>query len=193
MADYYPVLVRAIARLDNSNAQAREALYEHARAIVEAELRQQVPQKSAREIVREQAALEAAIRRVETELPSKPAVETGNNTNPPASATAELDGMLKSVGSMLLGMACIVAMLAFTAVLFIRGLVWVYAEVIGYPTLLAATTIVLCLFFLLSWTVLRKLRIEEVIRLSLFHVHRTPKKTASLAVSGPVAQLPLRQ
>jgi hypothetical protein len=192
MADFYPVLIRAVARLTNSNAQIREELYGHARAIVEAELRQQVPPKSEPEIARELAALETAIRRVEVELPLKAVLETGDTTKPPASAAAELDEVLKSVGAMLLGMACIVAVLAFTGVIFVRGLVWVYAKVIGYPTLLAATTAVLCLFVLLSWALLRKIRIEEVIRLLRRRAHGAPKKARGLAGSGQ-AQAPLRQ
>jgi hypothetical protein len=67
MADYYPVLARAVARLSINNAQARRDVYEHAQTIVIAELRRQDPQKSAPEIMRELAALETAIGRVEAE------------------------------------------------------------------------------------------------------------------------------
>jgi len=67
MADYYPVLARAVARLSINNAQARRDIYERAQTIVIAELRRQDPQKSAPEIMRELAALETAIRRVEAE------------------------------------------------------------------------------------------------------------------------------
>jgi hypothetical protein len=192
MADFYPVLTNAVARLQNSNAQVREELYQHARAIVETELRQQVPRKSARDIVREQAALEAAIRRVEAELHAKPAAPAGGAVAPPARAAADMNEVLKSVGIMLLGMTCIVAMLAFTAVLFIRGLIWVYAEVISYPTLFTAMAIVLCLLVLLYRTASRKIQIEEVIRQSLLRAHGAPRKTRHLALSGPAARLPLR-
>jgi hypothetical protein len=67
MADYYPVLARAVARLSINNAQARRDIYERAQTIVIAELRGQDPQKSAPEIMRELAALETATRRVEAE------------------------------------------------------------------------------------------------------------------------------
>ncbi len=66
MVDYYPVLARAVARLSINNAQARRDIYERAQTIVIAELRRQDPQKSAPEIMRELAALETAIRRVES-------------------------------------------------------------------------------------------------------------------------------
>jgi len=45
MADYYPVLARAVARLSINNAQARRDIYERAQTIVIAELRRQDPQK----------------------------------------------------------------------------------------------------------------------------------------------------
>src|SRR5271167_3268189 len=67
MVDYYPVLARAVARLSINNAQARRDIYERAQTIVIVELRRQDPQKSAPEIMRELAALETAIGRVEAE------------------------------------------------------------------------------------------------------------------------------
>lgn len=67
MADYYPVLARAVARLSINNAQTRRDIYERAQTIVIAELRRQDPQKSAPEIMRELAALETAIARLEAE------------------------------------------------------------------------------------------------------------------------------
>ena len=67
MADYYPVLARAGSRLASNDAQARREVYERAQAIAVAELRRQDLQISAPEIMRELAALETAIRRVEVE------------------------------------------------------------------------------------------------------------------------------
>ena len=67
MADYYPVLARAVSRLAINDAQARREVYERAQTIVIAELRRQDLQISAPEIMRELAALETAIRRVEAE------------------------------------------------------------------------------------------------------------------------------
>lgn len=77
MADYYPTLSRAVAGLPRNDAQARGDLYARARAIVADELRRRDRQDPAAAI-RERAALEAAIGKVEAELrlsgaPRKPA------------------------------------------------------------------------------------------------------------------------
>jgi len=71
MADYYTVLARAVVNLETGDDAAREELYERARSIIVTELRKQNPKISALAITREQAALEAAIRRLETELPPR--------------------------------------------------------------------------------------------------------------------------
>jgi hypothetical protein len=66
MADFYPVLARAVSRLADDGHQARQELYDHARTILVSQLRGRDSQISAYEIMREQAALETAIRQVET-------------------------------------------------------------------------------------------------------------------------------
>jgi hypothetical protein len=43
MADYYPVLARAVSSLAVNNAQTREELYEHARTVLVAELERNNP------------------------------------------------------------------------------------------------------------------------------------------------------
>jgi hypothetical protein len=67
MADYYPVLARAVASLPHNDAQARTELYARARTIVAEQLRQRDLQDPVWEMWREQASLDAAIRRVEAE------------------------------------------------------------------------------------------------------------------------------
>jgi hypothetical protein len=72
MADYYPILARAVSALATNNAQARQELYEHARAVFIAQLHRQDPQLSALESIRHSIAFETAILRVEAESQSMP-------------------------------------------------------------------------------------------------------------------------
>src|SRR5246127_4577958 len=68
MADYYPLIARAIAGLDpNAPGESRRALYERARAALIAQLRSVDPPLSESEITRERLSLEEAVRRVESE------------------------------------------------------------------------------------------------------------------------------
>ncbi len=68
MADYYPLIARAIAGLDaNASGEQRRALYERARAALIAQLRGVTPPLSESEITRERLTLEEAIRKVEQE------------------------------------------------------------------------------------------------------------------------------
>jgi hypothetical protein len=94
MADYYPILTRAVSKLAINNAQARRAVYESAHTILIGQLRQQKPQKSTPEILREQAALETAIRRVEEESASAQAHKLKglmpNGQTPPAVLGADI-------------------------------------------------------------------------------------------------------
>ncbi|HEV7877047.1 hypothetical protein [Bradyrhizobium sp.] len=68
MADYYPLIARAIAGLDASApGEQRRALYERARAALIAQLRGVQPPLSESEITRERLSLEEAVRKVESE------------------------------------------------------------------------------------------------------------------------------
>src|SRR5580692_2884437 len=68
MADYYPLIARAIAGLDPSApGESRRALYERARAALIAQLRSVEPPLSESEITRERLSLEEAVRKVEAE------------------------------------------------------------------------------------------------------------------------------
>src|SRR3954453_1294531 len=68
MADYYPLIARAIAGLDPSApGESRRALYERARAALIAQLRSVDPPLSESEITRERLSLEEAVRKVESE------------------------------------------------------------------------------------------------------------------------------
>src|ERR1700755_2961095 len=68
MADYYPLIARAVAGLDPSApGAARRALYERSRGALIAQLRGVPPPLSESEITRERLSLEEAVRKVESE------------------------------------------------------------------------------------------------------------------------------
>ena len=68
MADYYPLIARAMAGLDPSApGESRRALYERARAALIAQLRSVQPPLSESEVTRERLSLEDAVRKVEAE------------------------------------------------------------------------------------------------------------------------------
>jgi hypothetical protein len=224
MADYYPVLARAVSRLPNNTARARRDLYERARAIVIEQLPHD-PDGLAAKTVHELAALDTAIRRVEaktappltrpatrsapTRLPANCAPTThadgqikvaagylakilqvlepssasgrsrtlsersagnGRLVQPPATGASDIDaggdwtmyaneelkGAVNSLGAMLFGIAYISGALAFTGVIYIRGLLWVENGIIAYPVLLAVTALVLCLLAAPPWLMFRR-------------------------------------
>lgn len=159
MPDYYAVLSRAIVDLATHDAAIRAELYERARKIITAELRRQNPNISALAITREQAALDADIRRIEAEL-APPAPNNDDTPRKRDFTTAdELRVMPKALAAMLFGIAYLAAIIAFVGVIYIRGLALVYAHVIDYPILLGAMAILGCLFVPLSRRVFRKLRV----------------------------------
>jgi hypothetical protein len=67
MADYYPLIAKAVTGLDKSTGEARRAVYERARTALVGQLRNMTPPLSESEITRERLALEEAIRKVEAE------------------------------------------------------------------------------------------------------------------------------
>ncbi len=162
MADYYSVLARAIVNLETADSAAREELYERARSIIIAELRKQNPKISALTITREQAALEAAIRRLEAELLPRPRNTDRKIGQHGQSEVQDIDHLReipKALAAMLFGIAYLAAIVAFSGVIYLRGLALVYADVIQYPILLGAMAGLGCLLVPLSRTVFRRLRI----------------------------------
>ena len=75
MADYHPLISRAVEGLGNNTSDARRTLYERARAALVAQLRGIDPPLSEAEITRERLALEDAIRKVEAESVRKARTE----------------------------------------------------------------------------------------------------------------------
>jgi hypothetical protein len=67
MADYHPLIARAVSGLEVDTAENRRALYERARTALVTQLRSAVPPLEEAVITRERLALEEAIRKVEME------------------------------------------------------------------------------------------------------------------------------
>ncbi|KQP61359.1 hypothetical protein [Methylobacterium sp. Leaf108] len=67
MADYYPLLARALDALPDRSADLRKAVYDRARGALIGQLRSIVPPLSEVDIDRERSALEAAIERLEVD------------------------------------------------------------------------------------------------------------------------------
>src|SRR5213078_5142603 len=68
MADYYPLVAKAVAGLEKNTGEGRRLLYERARSALVAQLRgMNDPPLTEAEITRERLALEEAIRKVEAE------------------------------------------------------------------------------------------------------------------------------
>jgi hypothetical protein len=84
MADYYPLIARAVAGLDKSTGEARRALYERARTALVTQLRGVTPALSESDITRERLALEEAIRKVEGEAARRSRTDAvrGNQQTP---------------------------------------------------------------------------------------------------------------
>ncbi|CAM5467053.1 putative protein OS=Afipia felis OX=1035 GN=NCTC12722_03395 PE=4 SV=1 [Afipia felis] len=83
MADYYPLIARAVAGLDpNASGESRRALYERARTALIAQLRGVQPPLTEAEITRERLALEEAVRKVEAEAAHRMRGEP-NRSEPP--------------------------------------------------------------------------------------------------------------
>jgi len=68
VADYYPLIRRAVSRLPENTKAARDALYERARAALAAQLRTRNPVISASNAAQELRSLEGAIAKVEAEV-----------------------------------------------------------------------------------------------------------------------------
>ncbi len=76
MADYYPLISRAVGGLDKNTGENRRALYDRARAALVSQLRGVEPALDETDITRERLALEEAIRKVEAEAAKRPRADT---------------------------------------------------------------------------------------------------------------------
>src|SRR5665647_2095567 len=67
MADYYPLIARAVGGLEKNTGENRRVLYERARTALVNQLRGVEPALEESDITRERLALEESIRKVEAE------------------------------------------------------------------------------------------------------------------------------
>jgi hypothetical protein len=82
MADYYPLIARAVSGLDKNTGENRRALYDRARAALVAQLRGVQPALEESDITRERLALEEAIRKVEAETAKRVRTDTPEPEEP---------------------------------------------------------------------------------------------------------------
>ncbi|MDE2361942.1 MAG: hypothetical protein KGM42_04620 [Hyphomicrobiales bacterium] len=110
MADYYPLLAKAVAALPESTETSRRAIYERARAALIGQLRKIEPPVGEADIERENAALDEAVARLEGDIaakaaaaapspaPEQPALENPALENSATGAQAQDAGPAESVG-----------------------------------------------------------------------------------------------
>jgi len=92
LADYYPLIERAVDALPSNTGEERRALYERARKALLAQLRGVEPALDEAEITRERLALEDAIRRIEADQArtARGPEEPENEPPPPPAAEQSL-------------------------------------------------------------------------------------------------------
>jgi hypothetical protein len=73
MADFHPILARAVAGLPDKSPQARQAVYDRARTALVTQLRSLDPPLGEAEIMRERLSLDEAVGKVEAEFDDAPA------------------------------------------------------------------------------------------------------------------------
>src|SRR6267154_920390 len=95
MADYYPLVAKAVAGLEKNTGEGRRALYERARTALVAQLRgMNDPPLTEAEITRERLALEEAIRKVEAEAARRGREGPRPETPKAPEGTRDLDAAL---------------------------------------------------------------------------------------------------
>ena len=82
MADYHPLIARAVNGLDKNTGENRRALYERARSALVNQLRSVDPALDESDITRERLALEEAIRKVEAEAAKRARPEAADAAEP---------------------------------------------------------------------------------------------------------------
>lgn len=86
MADFYPILARAVAGLPDPSPAARQAIYDRARAALVAQLRSLDPPLGEAEIMRERLSLDEAVARIEADYGDTPPRFEVESLDPPLEA-----------------------------------------------------------------------------------------------------------
>ncbi|MDP3258099.1 MAG: histidine kinase, partial [Bosea sp. (in: a-proteobacteria)] len=86
MADFYPILARAVAGLPDTSPAARQAIYDRARAALVAQLRSLDPPLGEAEIMRERLSLDEAVARIEADYDDTPLRFESEALDPPLEA-----------------------------------------------------------------------------------------------------------
>lgn len=176
MADYYPLISRAVAGLDNRTSESRRVLYNRARAAQLEHLESQQPPLFEKELERERAALEAAIQRVENDL------ATNDVTLPTSSSLQnhieqsrlklrdgpELVWEGRTDGQKILGFllstavgavfAIAIILLSFVPAIYSRGTMWVSNHPLEYMALPFDITFGICVVIFLPLLLFRTTR-----------------------------------
>jgi hypothetical protein len=97
MADYQPLVARAVAGLEKNTGENRRALYERARSALVAQLRGVQPALDESDITRERLALEEAIRKVEAEAVKRQRPDAAEAAEPPSLSDQGLRGFRETV------------------------------------------------------------------------------------------------
>src|ERR1700690_1835638 len=95
MADYHPLIARAVNGLDKNTGEIRRALYERARSALVNQLRSVEPALEESDITRERLALEEAIRKVEADAVKRPRPDA--HEQPPSISDQGLRGFRDTV------------------------------------------------------------------------------------------------
>lgn len=91
MADYYPLLTRAIATLPDQDPAQRQAIFRRAREALERQLRGLDPPLGEAEILKETLALEDVIRRIEADFAELPPIVPAETAAEPGARQAAAD------------------------------------------------------------------------------------------------------
>jgi hypothetical protein len=105
LADYYPLILQAVSRLETNTAETRGKIYDRARTTMLLQLRGVTPSLTESDIPREQLTLEKAIKKVETEslrhlgAPTQPSQRSPHLRSGPVKDISDTPAAAKDAGA----------------------------------------------------------------------------------------------